>query len=450
MTRIEVHNWGKDVYSYPAAVVTPESLEELVAIMKDKDKYPAPVRAVGSNHSTTRCGVADGGTMVVMKKFNKILEVAESTVTAQAGALYINVNEHLEKQGKQLFVNVELGNLTMGSASTGGTKDASMPGEMGQVCSHAVVIKMVGASGELLEFNENDPALLQMARSSYGLIGIVYECTFRIQRLRPMSVYHESYDVEEFVHRLPVLKARNHSMMFYLFPHDDKVTVEFRHYHEGDRFSRRWVWAVRNWAWKSFAPFYGRVVSKYVVWLGLRYWLVDRLSWVTRVVLTFIVRGQDTSPSAQMIRYPEVSGLSKYTFSIWAFSEDAYPEALRGYFQFCKDYYRKYKFRCDLPNVGYRIAKDQGSLFSYSFNGTVMTLDPVATGALGWDEFLRAYNVFCSGRGGVPLFNQTKWITPVQARKAFGERIAKIRGFLEKYDPERRMLNDYFREQFYN
>jgi hypothetical protein len=198
----------------------------------------------------------------------------------------------------------------MGSASTGATKDASMPGEMGQVCSHAIVIKMIGASGELLEFNEDDPALLQMARSSYGPIGIVYECTFRIQRLRPMSVFHGSYDAEEFVHRLPELKARNHSIMFYLFPHDDKVTVEFRHYHEGDRFSRRWVWAVRNWAWKSFAPFYGR--------------------------------------------------------------------------------------------------------------------------------------------GGVPLFNQTKWITPAQARKAFGERIAKFHGFLEKYDPARRMLNDYFRDQFYD
>jgi FAD/FMN-containing dehydrogenase len=82
MARIEVYNWGKDVYSSPAAVVAPESLEELIAIMKDKEKYPAPVRAVGSNHSTTRCGVADGGTMVVMTRFDKILEVAESTVTA--------------------------------------------------------------------------------------------------------------------------------------------------------------------------------------------------------------------------------------------------------------------------------------------------------------------------------------------------------------------------------
>ena len=446
MTGIEVHNWGGDVYSYPAVVVTPESVDDLVAIMKDKERYPSPVRAVGSNHSTTRCGAADRGTLVVMKKFTKILEVGEDTVAAQAGALYIDVTEHLERKGKQFFVNIELGNLTMGSACTSATKDASMPGEMGQVNSYAVVIKMVNAKGELVEFNENSPELLQMARSSYGLIGIVYECRFRIRKLRPMAVYHENYGLDEFIERLPELKARNQSMMFYLYPHEEKISVEYRRYHDGSRFSRRWVWRLRNWAWKTFAPFYGSLVNQYVPWPGMRSWLADFLNVGTRLVLRFVLHGNDTSPSAQMIRYPEVSGPSKYTFSIWAFPEESYPEALRNYFRFCKEHYRKYKFRCDLLNVGYRIAGDQGSFLSYSFNGPVMTLDPVATGGLGWDEFLRAYNEFCSDHGGVPLFNQTKWITPAQATRAFGDRIEKFRGYVEKHDPDGRLLNMYFRE----
>lgn len=443
---IEVQNWGGDVYSYPTVVVTPESVEEIVAVMKDKERYPSPVRAVGSNHSTTQCGVADGGTLVVMKNLSKILAVGEDSVTAQAGAFYIDVGERLEKMGKQFFVNIELGNLTMGSACTCATKDASMRGEMGQVNSYAVVIKMVGAKGELLEFSDNDPELLQMARSSYGLIGIVYECTFRIQALRPMSVYHENYNLSDFVEKLPELKSRNQSMMFYLYPHDDKISVEYRQYHDGSRFSRRWVWRLRNWAWKTFAPFYGSVVTRHVPWPGLRSRLADLLNIGTRLVLRFFLHGHDTSPSAQMIRYPEVSGASKYTFSIWAFAEERYPEALRDYFRFCKDHYRKYKFRCDLLNVGYRIAGDQGSLLSYSFDGPVMTLDPVATGALGWDEFLRAYNQFCSDHGGAPLFNQTKWIMPEQAKKAFGGRIEKFRHYMECYDPEERLLNRYFRE----
>ena len=449
MDAIEIHNWGKDIYSNPAVVVSPESVEEIQAIMRDRQQYPSPVRAVGSNHSTTACAVAEGGTVVNMRKLDKILDIGDDTITTEGGAQYIDCALALEKEGKQLFVNVELGNLTMGSGCTGGTKDASMPGEAGQVCSYTIVIKMVSPSGELIEFNESDPQALQYARSSYGLFGIVYQVTFRIQPLRPMKVYHEGYTLEEFITDLAQLKARDESMMLYLFPHEDRVMVEYRVYGAGNQFSRRWIWKLRNWVWKNLAPFFGWTVSRYVPWPGLRFWLVDVFNTITRAVQCGLLKGEATSAAAQMIRYPETSGRSRYTFSIWAFPEQTYPDILRGYFAFCKDYYRKTQWRCNMLNVGYRITEDKSSLFSYSFSGNVMTLDPVATGDHGWDEFLRAFNDYCSRQGGVPLFNQTKWITPQQARSAFGERIAEFRARIEHYDPEQRMLNDYFRDQFF-
>lgn len=447
MASREIHNWGKDIWSNPAVVVAPRTLEELREIMRDRDQYPSPVRAVGSNHSTTRCAVAEGGTVVLMKHFGDILDIGADTVTAQGGTFYVDVALALEKQGKQLFVNVELGNLTMGSACTGGTKDASMPDEVGQVCSYATVIKMVAPDGSLIQFDESDPGALQLARSSYGLFGIVYEVTFRIQPLRAMKVYHETYSLEGFLARLPELTARDQSMMLYLFPHEDKITVEYREYLQGQATERRWVWRLRNFVWKTAAPAYAWFLTKYVPWLRLRYWLVDLLSKLLRLVLNNVLNGPRTSPAAQMIRYPETSGRSKYTFSIWAFDEKDYPDIIRGYYRFCKDYYRKYRWRCDMLNVGYRIREDQGSLFSYSYSGTVLTLDPVASGAHGWDEFLRAYNAYCSERGGVPLFNQTKWIEPAQARRAFGERLDRFREAVQKYDPDQRLLNTYFRER---
>ena len=443
----EIHNWGRDIYSYPTIVMTPETVEELQDIMRDHERYPAPVRAVGSNHSTTGCATADSGTVVVMKKLNRVLHIGDNIITAQGGALYIDAALALEKQDKQMFVNVELGNLTFGSACTGGTKDASMPGEVGQVCSYAVNIKMVSPAGELIEFNEDEPEMLQLARSSYGLFGIVYEVTFRIQKLRPMAVHHENYELEEFIGKLQELKSCGESIMLYLFPHEDKVTVEYRKYGDQGRTSRRWVWKFRNWAWKTFAPLFGWFVSKYVPWTGLRYWLVDRMNGIVRWLQKAVLHGEQTSPTAQLIRYPEESGRSAYTFSIWAFPEEEYPDILRAYYQFCKDYYRKYHWRCDMLNVAYRISEDQGSLFSYSYNGTVLTLDPVDSGTHGWDEFLRDYNKFCSEKGGVPLFNQTKWITARQVRKAFGGHIEQFRAAMEKYDPEKRMVNAYFRER---
>ena len=78
-----------------------------------------------------------------------------------------------------------------------------------------------------------------------------------------------------------------------------------------------------------------------------------------------------------------------------------------------------------------------------------MTLDPVATAREpGWDEFLRAYHQFCSQHGGVPLFNQSKWLTREQVHKAFGKRIAVFEAQRAALDPGQRLLNSYFRELF--
>lgn len=104
--------------------------------MRNRARYPAPVRAIGSNHSTTRCGVADGGTMILMRRMNRVIEVGDDFITAQGGALYIDVAKTLQGYGRQFHVNVALANLTIGSAACGGTKDVSMPGEFGQVSSY--------------------------------------------------------------------------------------------------------------------------------------------------------------------------------------------------------------------------------------------------------------------------------------------------------------------------
>jgi hypothetical protein len=73
--------------------------------------------------------------------------------------------------------------------------------------------------------------------------------------------------------------------------------------------------------------------------------------------------------------------------------------------------------------VGYWIAKDQTSLLSYSYDGSVMTIDPVSTGNPGWKPFLDAYNQFSSDQGGIPLLNQTYGLTRAMVQKAWGQRL---------------------------
>ncbi|MBV9019751.1 MAG: FAD-binding protein, partial [Ktedonobacteraceae bacterium] len=61
MKELQVHNWFGNIVSSPCVVVQPKSVQEIIAILKDSDKHPSPVRAVGSNHSMTSCGVAEHG-----------------------------------------------------------------------------------------------------------------------------------------------------------------------------------------------------------------------------------------------------------------------------------------------------------------------------------------------------------------------------------------------------
>ena len=109
-------------------------------------------------------------------------------------------------------------------------------------------------------------------------------------------------------------------------------------------------------------------------------------SW--RLQLETIVSSDYTWPPDQIIDYPPVSNDSRYTFSLFAFPEEDFPAAITDFYKFCNDYYQQKGYRSNLLYVGYRIAQDQKSLLSYSYDGTVMTIDPVSTANPGWDEFL--------------------------------------------------------------
>ena len=451
MQQGSVHNWFGSITSTPKVVVEVDTVEDIVKVLTDHEHYPGPVRAVGSNHSTTACGVADGGTLVVTRRMDRILEIRGDTVTVQAGALYIDVNQELRQHRLQFYVNVELGNLTIGSAATGGTKDASMAGEFGQIASYAVGMKMVLPNGDLLEVTEDDPELLQVARSSYGLFGIVYEATFRVRPLAALDVHHETFTFDEFSDSLEDLKASGDSLMMYINPFKDSITVERRRYRElprsdSTRSLTEWQWKLRDYVWSHMAPLYAYRVTQLVPSRRLRSLLTDFYNRLIVLALVYVVHGRSTLPQAQQIRYPAVSGTSRYTFSIWAFPEDRYLECLRRYFEFSKEYYARTGYRINLLSVGYRILADQSSLFSYSYNGTIITYDPVSTGNEGWEPFLREYNDLCSELGGVPLFNQTNLLTRAHVDKAFGDRLAQFDRHRRRYDPEDRLLNDYFRE----
>ena len=441
-----VTNWFGNIVSHPKVVVDANSVDDIVRVIKDPATYPSPVRAVGSNHSTAPCGVADGGTLIRMK-MNRILNMGTDSLTVEADATHLNLAKALEARNLQFYVNTEIGSLSAGSAACAGTKDASFPGEFGQVGSYITGVKMVAPSGDLVEVSEaQNPELMRIVRSSYGLLGIVYEVTYRIRPLTPMHVHHTTYSLEDFLNALPDLKAQGYSMMFYMFPFADKITVEFRKYNPGATGEpNHFAWWSRNETWGTVGPKLGFHIEESCSVPAIRYGMIDALNAAWRSQLETIVCSDHTIPPDQIIDYPPVSNDSRYTFSLFAFPEDEYPAAIRDFYKFCNDYYKQTGYRSNLLYVGYRIAQDDKALLSYSYDGTVMTIDPVSTANPGWDQFIDAYNQFCSDRNGRPLPNQTPGLTAAMLKKAYGDKLTTLENTRKHYDPGDRLLNDYFR-----
>jgi len=445
-----VTNWFGDIVSHPRVIVDVRSIEDVRQVLTNPDRFPSPVRAVGSNHSTAACGVADGGTLIRMGGMTRILRIGADTVTAEAGAQYIDVAHALREQGLQFHVCTEIGNLSVGSAACAGTKDSSMPGEYGQVGSYVTGVKMVLPDGRVIEVTEEaDRRLMQQIRCSYGTFGVVCEVTLKVRPLTPLEVSHETFTLEQFVRALPELRASGRSLFFYIFPFTDRITVEFRRYNPEatGRLNRR-AWIARNRGWAIIGPMLADWVETYMPGRSLRYHVINVLGALWRFNLLHRVRGTHTDPVAQTIRYPPRGGRSRYTFSLFAFPANDYPRVLGEFFAFSRDYYERTGYRSNLSYVGYVIRADEHALLSYSLGGDAITIDPVSTGTPGWREYLREYNRFCSDRNGVPLLNQTFGVTREIARKAYGERLDLMAQTRLSFDPHGRLLNDYFRDLF--
>ncbi len=439
-----VRNWEGSVVTRPRVIVRPKRVEDILTILENGKAFPAPVRAIGANYSQTRCGVADGGTIIDMTAMNRVLEVSNHGVRVQAGTALIDVASALETHGLQLPVNPDLGNLTMGAAAVACTKDSSMPGECGQLSSCLKEVKLVLPNGNPMTINESQPDLLKLVRSSYGLVGVAYELTFKVVPQRAVRLDYETYTLESFVREFPRICAMPAGLKFYLLPFRDRVTVEFRNYDDEPPTSRSGIWSIRNSVITNVLPAFGSTVSNVVSMPSVRYFLIEHFNTVMRSTLDRASRNVTVFPIEWVRRLPNDAGRTRFTYSTWAFAQDDYPELIAEYFQFCRDYYKRQRYRANLLHLGHRLHQDPASVLSPSLTGPVITLDPSSTGDEGWEDFVIEFNEFCSQRRGTPLLNQTRSLTQEQTSLAFGARLKLFNALRRRLDPDDRMLNAYF------
>jgi FAD/FMN-containing dehydrogenase len=444
-----VTNYDGSITSTPKRLVRPQSVDELQHILKHRDEYPSPVRAMGSYHSLTPC-VSSPGTIVDMRALNKVVAIDANrmTFTAQAGMEMIEAASALRERSLQFMLNIEIGNMTLGSAACCHTKDALDGVGFGQVNSFVTAVKWVSPSGTLEEASEaKNPELLPLIRASYGLAGIVYEVTFRIKPLEIVRFNYRTFDVAAITQQqVSDIIASNDAMVCWTVRH--KVIVQTRN--RATELRHDFVAGKRRLAWSFLAAFIARGIRDHSVSTALTNVLED-LGANVEVRLYELLGATDgftLYDPDKMIDYSDTPPAARYAFTFWAFPRNDWVKHLNEYVAFADRHFARYGFRCNMPLGSYFIRQDTSSLLSYTFDGDIISLDPIHSPGehdkSAWDRFLREFNDWAHERGGRPLLNQSPFVTKQHVVDAYGDRWRMLSDWVRTVDPDRRMLNEFF------
>jgi FAD/FMN-containing dehydrogenase len=454
-------NWNESAGCTPAEVVAPTTVDELAQVVRDGDRYPSPVRAIGELHSLNECFTTTG-TAVLMRHFTRKDPPANGEVTVGAGVRMIELRDWLEPHGLQIEVVPEIGNATAGSVACCGTKDSSLgPNGLGQISSTVTGVKMIDANGGPGSVTEaSDPVRMRQIRSSYGLLGIVYEVTFRT---RPLQKVRYDYAWLRLA-LLPPLESgvlgEADGFLGFLLPYHKRLLVERRTEVKEAAigfWDRRKQW-VRSKAWKSGA----RPINLLPRWMSkpLGPWLVK---WTTRDINTWlalidnVLKFLFVKLIRRYVAYRVDAMLdfkrdvaSTFEFTFWAFPACKWSEVVPAYMEFCEDFFWRTGFRPALPTEVYFIRQDPSSPLSFSLKEDIFTLDMVdwtpreTREAAYWHLMHREFNDFAARHGARPLLNQTKHLSRAVVHRALDTDWQAFADLRKTADPTGRFLNDYF------
>jgi FAD/FMN-containing dehydrogenase len=427
------------IFRRPRLVLKLKRFEDIPAILSKTKSYPTPIRMVGADYSQTRCVGGDGGTTVDTGELDKVVEYGETFVRAQAGVRVGTLVRALAERGLELPLTPEMGQISLGAVAVTTLPQASYDPGMAQLSSCVAELKLITPQGKQMTVTEKERDLMRVLRSSFGLLGVVHEVVLRVRPLTPVKIDYQVLTLKEFGARFRSIVQAPGALRLHISPFTDRITVERRTLDESASLSRSGIWQIRNSVMRNVLPAFGSTVGSVLATPGLRAVMFSGIERALRAT-----RGVALYAHEWMRDLPNEAWKARFTYSMWAFPQADYPKLLAEYFAFCKAYYKEHRYRGNVVSGASRLHQDRSSLFSASYSGPMITLEPSSTGEQGWDDFLIDFNDFASRLGGTPTFNQTRALQPEHVSKSFGERAKLFRALRQRADPLNRLHNSYF------
>ncbi len=431
------------------AELSPANLKELQRCCDPQANVALPIRPRGAGTSATDCNEAPTGTVVCMTGLNRItnIDTYNHTVTAEAGVRIGQLVEALAENGLELIGNPEQYERTLGGAIAAPCFGPAAGKQAGHFSNYVTSVKLVTSRGKICRVSSEQVHLLNAVRSSYGMLGIIFEATLDVRPITTFTASYRRVPIDDFEAVSSWLQDGVTGMKCYVMPYRGSVYLDLRRYEDNAGNTYKTPWKIKDWGESTVLPQVFKSLSRVVPVPSVRYRMIDSISEAAHgLVNTRLVRaGNHASIGSRHRKRRKSRALLRST---WCFPATDFSLVLQAYRDFCEDVLERSGYRCDMPAVGFRIARDASSLLSPSFDEPVIALQTVSTQRQGWEDFVIDLAEFAEKWAGIPLFNESRALRAEHAGQVYTTRLEFFRKIRRRLDPENRLLNPFLAQSF--
>lgn len=196
-------NWDNTIYFDHDRVVTPSTLQEIVAVVKSANDKGRRLRVLGSGHSWSPVA-ASSDLLLSLINYNGVVAMDERrmTVTVKGGTRLSQISAALSERGFALSILPSVSSQTIAGAIATAAHGTGIGS--GNMATLVTQLEMVLANGTVLVLSEADnPDLFKASVVSVGLLGVVTEVTLRIG---------PAFNLHETLEPVPLQECLDHSL----------------------------------------------------------------------------------------------------------------------------------------------------------------------------------------------------------------------------------------------
>lgn len=222
-------NWAGIYSCRPSLYFQPETIEEVVEIVKQARTLGKTVVTVGSGHSPSNMCITSEW-LVNLDKLNKVEELIEypslnyADISVEAGIRIYQINEWVAKHDYAIQNLGSISEQSVAGIISTGTHGSSQ--YHGLVSSNIVNLTIVDGKGDVLFLDSNNhPEVFKAALLSLGKIGIIVRATLRVVPAFNLKATEDIIDFETLIERWDSLWTSSEFIRVWWYPYTKKCVL---------------------------------------------------------------------------------------------------------------------------------------------------------------------------------------------------------------------------------